>query len=111
MTVREYEALFPELAEQGFTNQDGVLPADLVENLYQEGFQAWQAGQFQEARVGHKQQPRRVPEIRRDSIHWLEPHAGPTARNRFLRCPDTRRLAPTQSFSLGVPRSEAHYAR
>lgn len=111
MTVREYEALFPELAEQGFTIQDGVLPADLVENLYQEGFQAWQAGQFQEARVGHKQQPRRVPEIRGDSIHWLDPHTGPTARNRFLDWSETLRLALNQHFYLGLQRSEFHYAR
>ncbi len=111
MPEREFEALFRQLAEQGFTMMDGQLPADLIDDLYKEGLQAWQSGAFDEARVGPAQQLRRVPAIRGDSIHWIDAGRGMAAQKRFLEWSEDLRQALNEYFYLGLQRSEFHYAR
>ncbi len=115
MIDREYDALFRDLAEQGFSCRDGVLPPDLIHDLYEEGLRAWQAGDFSEARVGPPQQQRRIPSIRGDSIRWLDDRRGEagqeqTAQSRFLDWSETLRQALNQHFFLGLQRSEFHFA-
>src|SRR5690554_4596628 len=61
---REFHALFRQLAEQGFSMQDGLLPQDLIDDLYEEGHQGWSSGAFRAARVGPTQQPLHSPAIR-----------------------------------------------
>lgn len=110
MTEREFDALFRDLAEQGYSARDGVLPPELVDDLYQEGLRAWQAGRFEEARVGPPQQLRRVTSIRGDAIRWLDQRHGETAQNRFLEWSETLRQALNEYFYLGLQRSEFHFA-
>lgn len=109
---RELEALFGQLAEQGFSMQDGLLPPELIEDLYEEGLRGWKDGRFQEARVGATQRPQHIPAIRGDTIQWLEPHCGESsAQSRFLDWTETLRHQLNRAFYLGLQRSEFHFAR
>ena len=110
MTEREFDALFRDLAEQGFSARDGVLPPDLIDGLYEEGLRAWEAGHFKAARVGPARQPRRDPAIRGDFIQWLHPGPGQDARQRFLDWTETLRRELNRHFYLGLQRSEFHFA-
>ncbi len=111
MSEREFEALFRDLSEQGFSVMDGLLPPALITDLYEEGLQDWHSGRFEQARVGTPQKLRRVTNIRGDFIRWLDHRDGRTAQNRFLDWSETLRHALNESFYLGLQRSEFHFAR
>ena len=111
MLEREFDALFRDLAEQGFSKQDGLLPPDLIEDLYEEGLQSWKRGEFTEARVGPAHRPRHLPAIRGDTIQWLEADAHDSAQSRFLDWTETLRHQLNRAFYLGLQRSEFHFAR
>lgn len=107
----EFAALFRDLAEQGFTIKDGLLPPDLINDLYQEGLRGWREGRYTEARIGTAARPQRISTLRGDSIQWLEPHEGDTAQQRFLDWTETLRRQLNHDFYLGLQRSEFHFAR
>ena len=111
MTEREFDALFRDLAEQGFSVKDGLLPADLIEDLYEEGLHSWRSGRFKAARVGSPQRPRHLPAIRGDTIQWLDPHENGQAQDRFLGWAETLRQGLNQDLYLGLQRAEFHFAR
>lgn len=111
MSEGEFDALFRDLSEQGFSITDGMLPSDLVAALYDEGLRDWQTGRFEEARVGSLDRLRRVTAIRGDTIRWLDHRHDSTAQNRFLDWSDTLRQALNAHFYLGLQRSEFHFAR
>lgn len=107
----EFDALFRDLAQQGFTIKDGLLPPDLIAGLYEEGLRGWRDGRYTEARVGHAQRPQRIATIRGDAILWLDPQTRDTAQQRFLDWTETLRRQLNHDFYLGLQRSEFHFAR
>jgi len=107
---REFHALFGQLAEQGFSMQDGLLPQDLIDGLYEEGRQGWSSGAFRAARVGPTQQPLHSPAIRGDTIRWLEPGPENSAQSRFLGWAEALRHQLNSHFYLGLKHSEFHFA-
>lgn len=109
--AHEFDALFRDLAEQGFATQDGLLPPGLVDALYEEGLRGWRDGRHTEARVGAASRPERITAIRGDTIHWLDPQEHDDAQRRFLDWTETLRLKLNQDFYLGLQRSEFHFAR
>lgn len=111
MTEREFDALFRDIAEQGLSITDGLLPADLIDGLYCEALHAWQAGRFSPARVGHSRQPQHISAIRGDTIMWLDSASGSPAQERFIDWSERLRNALNQNFYLGLQRTEFHYAR
>lgn len=110
MLDQEFDALLRDLAEQGFSIQDGLLPADLVDDLYKDALQAWQSGEFTPARVGHALQPQRITAIRGDTIRWLDPEPTNDAQARFLEWSEALRHELNAQFYLGLQRTEFHYA-
>lgn len=107
----QFDALLRDLAEQGFTIKDGLLPSDLIDGLYEEGLRGWQDGCYTDARVGHARQPQRIRAIRGDAIWWLETRHSDSARQRFLDWTEALRNALNREFFLGLQRTEFHYAR
>lgn len=107
---REFHALFGQLAEQGFSMQDGLLPQDLIDDLYEEGRQGWSSGAFRAARVGPTQQPLHSPAIRGDTIRWLEPGPENSAQSRFLCWAEALRHQLNSHFYLGLKHSEFHFS-
>lgn len=111
MSEREFDALFQDLSEQGFSVIDGMLPADLVTGLYEEGLQDWKRGTFEPARIGPPQQAQRITSIRGDCIRWLDPYHAAPAQARFLEWTEELRQQLNLNFYLGLQRSEFHFAR
>ncbi len=107
----DFNALFHDLAEQGVSISDGLLPADLIDALYDEALLGWNEGRFADAHVGHARRPQRITAIRGDSILWLEPEARSGAEGRFLDWAETLRQELNLQFYLGLQRSEFHFAR
>lgn len=110
MLDQEFDALLRDLAEQGFSITDGLLPNGLVDALYQDALRAWQAGEFSPARVGHSLQPQRVTSIRGDTIRWLDSEPQNEAQTEFLNWTEALRNELNAQFYLGLQRTEFHYA-
>lgn len=110
MLDQEFDALLRDLAEQGVSIRDGLLPPEFVDALYKEGLRSWQAGEFTPARVGHALQPQRVTAIRGDTICWLDSEPKNTAQNQFVEWAEALRYALNAEFYLGLQRTEFHYA-
>jgi len=109
--AQEFDALFRDLAEQGYSIQDDQLSADLVTALHEEAQLAWNAGEFHQARIGTPTQPKRQAEIRGDSIRWLEENTARPAQRAFLNWTERLRHELNATFYLGLKRSEFHFAR
>jgi len=107
---REFEALFGDMAEQGFGIQDGLLPDQLLSDLYLSAQRSREQGLFDYARVGPAHRPQRLPSIRGDSIHWLDQDNNDPAQDQFLEWADTLRIHLNREFFLGLQRSEIHFA-
>ena len=107
---REFDALFRDMAEQGFGMQDNLLPDQLIEDLYASARRCWEQGLFEQARVGHAHKAQRIATIRGDSILWLEPDTTDAAQGRFQEWAEDLRRRLNREFFLGLQRSEIHFA-
>jgi Predicted proline hydroxylase len=107
---REFDALFRDMAEQGYGMQDNVLPDQLLQELYASAYSAWEQGLFEQARVGPAHRAQRIPSIRGDSICWLEPDTDEPAQRHFHEWTETLRRHLNREFFLGLQRSELHFA-
>jgi len=105
------DTLLDLLETQGWAMSDDIIPPELTHRLRTEGMQRWQQGEFHAARIGRQQQEGRHPEIRGDTICWLDHDNRQPASSEFLAWTDELRMLLNRHFYLGLRHLEMHYAR
>jgi SM-20-related protein len=103
------ESLFTSLEEHGWAVSDDFMPQDLAADLLQEAQSLWQKNAFQPAHIGKAATKSLAPDIRGDSICWL--NAQTPASARFLEWAEDLRQQLNQRYFLGLNSEEFHFAR
>jgi SM-20-related protein len=99
-----------QLAEEGWALTEEFLPATELVALAQEARQLWQQGDFKAAGIGRGSGFRIRPEIRGDSILWLEQDRLTPAQMKYWSEIEKLRQRLNQELFLGLREFEAHYA-
>lgn len=98
-----------DLVERGWSQQDALLPPDLVQQLAAECRARAALGSLTPAGIGHGAALAVREQIRGDRIQWLE--AGQSAAcDRYLQIMETLRLALNRDLYLGLDDYECHFA-
>jgi len=108
--MSSHNALFHSLEEQGWAVSDTLVPASWRAALLKQGQELWHAGHFHEAGIGRGQSHQQRPDIRGDSICWVESgslHAG----QPFFTWIRELRHELNARYYLGLRSQEFHFAR
>ncbi|MCX5590800.1 2OG-Fe(II) oxygenase [Alcaligenes endophyticus] len=100
-----------ELAQQGWSIADNLLPSSLSLALLQQAQQRWQNQCFHAAAIGREKKQHLNKKIRGDSICWLQPNDCDPTSQQFLAWAQDIQEALNQAFFLGLRRFECHFAR
>ena len=98
------------LADMGWAVVPGFLPAEAVGALAADARQLLKAGGFRSAGVGARAHHAVRGEIRRDTIHWLEPPGTGAAQQACLARFEALRAELNRELQLGLLDFECHYA-
>ncbi|MDF3835224.1 2OG-Fe(II) oxygenase [Cupriavidus basilensis] len=104
------ETLFAALEEQGWAVSDELVDPALVARLYRDSRAAWEGGLFHQARIGRGQEAARDPDIRGDSILWLDDAPVAGATQDFQAWAAGFRQALNARYYLGLKREEFHFS-
>ncbi len=99
-----------QLAEQGWALSEEFLSTAELLALAQEARRLWRQGDFKAAGIGRGSGFRIRPEIRGDSILWLEPDRLTPAQMKYWSEIEKLRRRLNQELFLGLREFEAHYA-
>ncbi len=102
--------LIDGLRADGIAVRDGFLDAPQVKALIECAAVRRDRGEFAHARIGAGRLLQRRPDIRGDSICWLEEPLMPAERSLIASLEDIRRCL-NRSLYLGLHDVELHYAR
>lgn len=102
------DALFTSLEDQGWAWGDDLLPPELATALAEECEKLWMEDKFQLAHIGKEQKVLR-PDIRGDSILWLEKENPASAK--FLQWAHELRALLNERYFLNLNSEEFHFAR
>lgn len=100
-----------ELAQQGWSVADNLLPQSLGIALLEEAQQRWQNNQFHAATIGREKQQQLNKKIRGDTICWIQASDQGSVSQQFLAWSLEIQNALNQAFFLGLRRFECHFAR
>lgn len=103
------ERLATDLAEQGWAICDDFLPLTLTRQLVSECRQRHAHGLLTEAATGRGNAQRIRPELRGDSIQWLEVGQS-AATDAYLQAMDDLRQGVNVRLYLGLEDYEGHFA-
>ncbi|NLY64919.1 MAG: 2OG-Fe(II) oxygenase [Alcaligenaceae bacterium] len=109
--MQSIDKLLSALENKGWFISDDLFPADLIHQLFLEGQQRWEQGQFHDARVGRKQHLAQAAHIRGDSILWLDANDEYPATQEIFKLTGLMQEAFNRYFFLGLKHAELHYAR
>ncbi|MDE3737139.1 MULTISPECIES: 2OG-Fe(II) oxygenase [Pseudomonas] len=98
-----------DLANQGWSHQHLVLPADLTTALAEECRARSAAGSLAPASVGRGEGQQIREGVRGDRIHWLEPGQS-AASDAYLALMDELRQRLNRELYLGLEDFECHFA-
>lgn len=99
-----------KLAEQGWCVMPGFLSPQQAAALAQEAEERHRAGELHRASTGQGEQQDIRPEIRGDSILWLDETSTSPAQQSFLQSMEALRQAANRDLQLGLFELEAHFA-
>ena len=105
------DRVIENLAEQGWCVLPGFLGAELVRQLAAEAESLHQSGVLAPAATGQGGQKQLRPDLRGDSILWLDEHTASPAQSEFLARMEALRQAANRDLQLGLFELEAHFAR
>ncbi|MNR83746.1 hypothetical protein D3C72_145310 [compost metagenome] len=98
-----------DLFDQGWSQQDAFLSAELSAALADECRALIAAGALKKAGIGRGDEVSIRADIRGDHIVWLQ-QGQSAACDRYLQLMDQLRLALNRSFFLGLEEYESHFA-
>lgn len=98
-----------DLFDQGWSQQDGFLSAELSAALAEECRALIAAGALKKAGIGRGGEQTIRPDIRGDHILWLR-RGQSAACDHYLQLMDQLRVALNRSFFLGLEDYESHFA-
>lgn len=101
-----FDQIIQQLHSQGFCHIKGVLDLDKLKEL-----QSFFVLDFKPAKIGKTDGPQRVPEVRGDSIHWLDPLNPPQELNGIISFLNELKSKLNQEFFLGLKDFECHLAK
>jgi len=104
------DPLFQSLEEHGWAVSDSLIPVDWQQTLLQMGQQLWHEGRFHPAHIGRQANTLLHPDIRGDSICWIDAHS-PPGHHPFFDWLAQFRQALNARYYLGLRRHECHFAR
>jgi len=105
------EAVVGGLVERGWYTGGDFLPMDALRSLAAESRQHWASGRYHQAGVGHDHGHRVAPDIRGDSILWVEEsHQSPGVDAYRARIDELRQTLNRELF-LGLESFEIQFAR
>lgn len=103
-------AIIDDLAEQGWSVRDDLLPNDVCDALALEAWKQWHEGQFRQARIGTGATKQLRPEIRNDHVQWLDPLALSAAQQHYFDLIRALQRAINRGLMMGLYDFEAHFA-
>lgn len=105
------ETLAASLQAQGFAVLPLAFPAKLVDALYTEQANLFDAGLARPAAIGHGHTRKLAPATRGDQILWLDPSALTLPQTQYWQAIVRLREHLNREFFLGLNDFEAHFAR
>lgn len=105
------DALVDALARHGWVVSDELVSTGLRRGLLGQCQNGWEAGCFRQAAVGHGKGRSLRPNIRGDSICWIEPNQAQGATATFLDWTEQLRTQLNRELFAGLRSSEFHFAR
>ncbi|GAB6041688.1 2OG-Fe(II) oxygenase [Endothiovibrio diazotrophicus] len=109
--AHEFAPLLDDLLRQGWSYLPEFLAPEPTTALREEALDQWQTGCFRHAAVGRDDARQVLPEVRGDSIHWLDTQSAAPAQRDYLARMERLRLAVNRTLYLGLERFEVHAAR
>jgi SM-20-related protein len=103
------DSIITHIAEQGFCIVENFLDAATVSNLAAEAIELKAKAELKPAGIGRVHQALN-PEIRGDSIYWLDAEQTTPAQQSYFRKMEQLRLHLNQALYLGVFGLECHLA-
>lgn len=103
--------ILESLAGQGWAVVPGFLPSRLVTQLAHKAEAHFQAGNLSPAGVGLGKAREIHPEIRGDSICWLDSQTATQAEQDYLQRMEALRLDSNRMLQIGLFDLEAHFSR
>lgn len=108
--MNDYDEIIRSLNQRGWSISDSVIPLSWQVTLLLQGLQWWADGQFTAGEIGRGADDALRPEIRGDSICWIEP-GSPEAHHPFFGWMARFREELNVRFDMGLRRQEFHFAR
>ncbi|HXH64049.1 MAG TPA: 2OG-Fe(II) oxygenase [Mariprofundaceae bacterium] len=105
-----YAGIVDDLARQGWSVHDGLLPEHVADDLSHEAWEQWNAGRFRQARVGTGPTKKLRPDIRNDHVQWLDPLTLTAAQQHYFTLMGELQVAINRSLMMGLHAFEAHFA-
>lgn len=102
-----FDAIAGDLLSQGYSIQQEVLPAEVLNGLLQD-IHLLDPGHFKQAGVGRAAQQMSNSSIRRDSISWIESREG--VQGQWLLFCETLQQHLNRSLMMGLFSFESHFA-
>ena len=108
--MTDYDEIIHSLNQRGWSISDSVIPMSWHITLLLQGLQWWSDGRFSAGEIGRDANDAPRPEIRGDSICWIEP-GSPQARHPFFGWMARFREELNTRFDMGLRSQEFHFAR
>ncbi|TAL75632.1 MAG: 2OG-Fe(II) oxygenase [Burkholderiaceae bacterium] len=108
--MSRYDEIYQSLEKQGWAISDSVIPMSWQITLLMQGWQLWEDGHFHMAGIGRGANDARRPDIRGDTIYWIQPKS-PEARHPFFAWMAEFREDLSKRYHLGLRSQEFHFAR
>ncbi len=108
------KTILDDLVSQGYAVSPQFLNADLVTSLRDLCLERLSGGRFREASVGPRTNKTTIPEVRNDSISWIDEsnleQAERVPLGLLLNQLEALKIALNSSLYLGLKNLEAHFA-
>jgi len=109
-SMGEYDQIISALNRQGWSVTDTTVVPSWCGELRAHAEQLWQAGAFEPGEFGLDLANGQQPEVRGDSICWVQPGSS-VAKLPFFEWMAALRGVLNERFNLGVRSQEFHFAR
>ncbi|TAM91027.1 MAG: 2OG-Fe(II) oxygenase [Candidimonas sp.] len=106
----EYDEIIQALDRRGWAISDTAVPLSWHITLLLQSWTLWQTGRFSQGEIGRDASIAPQPEIRGDSICWVEPGSSPAAHPFFKWMTGLRQVL-NERYQMGLRSQEFHFAR
>lgn len=104
------ETLPARIAENGWAVEPRFLDRSEVELWHREAGVSYAAGEFRRAGIGRGAGHQIRPEVREDTVRWLDPRGATPSERRYFELMELLRQSLNRELTLGLFGLEAHLA-